>query len=182
MLLRHDLNEDKYLYLNNDSFKIRIFKLRKVITMKTLVVYYSRTGTTDKVAKQIASQTDADIFELATKLKFPTDMSATSDLSKEQYQTNKFPELIEFPNIAEYDRVLIGSPIWNGQLSTPIVSYLKQQVFTTQTVAGFCTSMGSVGDSEQQFSQLAQSDKIKTGLFLDSGVVSDVEISQWLSR
>lgn len=150
--------------------------------MKTLVVYYSRTGTTEKVAKQIASQSNTDIFKLATKVKFPTDMSATSDLSKKQYQTNEFPELVEIPKIAEYDRVLIGSPIWNGQLATPIVSYLNQQVFNIQSVAGFCTSMGSVGEAKSQFSQIAQADKIKSGLFLDSGVVSDVEINQWLSR
>lgn len=68
---------------------------------KTLIIYYSRTGNTASIARQIAQVINADVFELNTKDAFPKDMSATADVAIKQYQSGQLPELVEPPHVKQ---------------------------------------------------------------------------------
>ena len=94
--------------------------------MKKLFIYYSLTGNGDKIAKYLKEKY-IDIIKVKPK----------KELSKNrvlQILTGGFlaginykDELIDFnPNINDYDELIIGSPIWNGRLSTPINAVLDK--------------------------------------------------------
>ena len=111
---------------------------------RPLVVYYSFSRNTEAVAKRIAARTDADLYEVRTKKAYPDNPYATSAISVGERATGKLPELIgDFPDLARYDIIFVGSPIWNANMATPMDNYLKQTDFTGKTVVPFSTSMGS---------------------------------------
>lgn len=62
-------------------------------TGKTLVVYFSRTGTTENVAEQIATLTGADLFRVERKEPYPSDYTPTTEVAREEKAANARPEL-----------------------------------------------------------------------------------------
>ena len=108
---------------------------------KTLVVYYSRTGTTRKVAEYIRERLAADIDEIIDKKnrKGPLGwLMAGKDAG------SKSLTVIEEPSIdpSGYDLVVIGSPVWNDTVSAPIRTYITEFKDRFHQVALFTTQDG----------------------------------------
>ena len=114
--------------------------------MKTLVVYYSRTGTTKKVAEEIRVKLGCDIEEIIdTK-----DRSGIVGYLKSgrdamyKHLTEIKPQI---KNPADYDLVIIGTPVWAWNISTPIRTYLTENKDKLKNVAFFATQGGAGADS-----------------------------------
>jgi flavodoxin len=92
--------------------------------MKSLVVYYSRTGTTKKVAEIIAQKIDADIEEIIDK---KSRKGVLGFLSGGKDAVTKAATSIEEPkkNPDDYDIVVIGTPVWAGTMAPAIRTYLN---------------------------------------------------------
>jgi flavodoxin len=126
--------------------------------MKTLVVFYSRTGTTKKVAEAIAEKTGADLEEIKDTVDRGGAMGylrSGRDAMKKRL-TNLEPVL---KNPADYDLVVIGTPIWGWNVSAPVRTYLTEQKEkflpeADKKVAFFCT-MGGSGD-KNAFSEMGK--------------------------
>jgi len=147
---------------------------------QTLIIYYSRTGNTASIARQIAQIIGADVFELNTKDAFPKDMSVTADVAIKQYQSGQLPELVETPTLSSYQRILIGSPVWNGKLATPIARYLQETQFSQQQVGLFCSSVGQAANVTTK--GIKGTTKILPTLFLVGSVVTADQVNQWLVK
>lgn len=108
--------------------------------MKILVAYYSRTGKTRNVARDIASKLSADIDEIIDKKK-RAGIAAFFEASKDAQKENltELEEIKKDP--AEYDLIIIGTPIWDDTVSTPVRSYLfKYKERFPGKIAFFTTS------------------------------------------
>lgn len=107
--------------------------------MKKLVVYYSRTGTTRKVAEEIAKSTKCDIDEITDNIKRAGPIGyircgkEAMKKSLPKINTNKDPR--------GYDLVMIGTPIWGWNMASPVRSYISKNKF--KEVAFFATQGGS---------------------------------------
>lgn len=115
-------------------------------TGKTLVVYYSRTGTTETVAKQIASLLGADLFKVERKEPYPDDYTATTEVAKEEKEANARPELATYlprDTVAAYDTIFFGFPIWWGTAPMPMLSFLNFYDLGGKNIYTFCTSGSS---------------------------------------
>lgn len=113
---------------------------------KTLVVFYSRTGTTKKVGNQIAEKLGADIEEI----KDTVDRSGAKGylISGRDAMKKRLTELAPLKfNPADYDLVIIGTPVWAWNMSSPIRTYLEENKGGFKKTAFFCT-MGGTGDSK----------------------------------
>lgn len=116
--------------------------------MKTLVTYFSPTGTTAKVAQQLASATNADLFEIA-----PAQPYSSADLDwtdKQSRSTIEMQDSTSRPAIAKkvddmsrYDVVYIGFPIWWYTAPTIINTFIESYDWQDQQVILFATSGGS---------------------------------------
>ena len=109
--------------------------------MKSLLVYYSRTGTTKKVAGAISDLTDCDIEEIIDE----KDRSGILGfLNSGQESFRKKPASIKRMNKdpSKYDLVIIGTPTWLGNISSPVRAYLVLKKDAIKNVAFFCTSAG----------------------------------------
>ena len=122
---------------------------------KVLVAYFSRPGenynvgtvsegNTAKLAKEIASQTGGDIFEIKPVHPYPSDYREMLAIAQQEAAEDARPEIAgTVENMAGYDTVYIGYPIWNGDLPKIVVNFLESYDFTGKTVYPFCTHEGS---------------------------------------
>ena len=124
--------------------------------MKTLIIYYSWSGNTKRVAEKIRDEVkNSDLVEIKVSAgTFSTDMYETNDIFKEQIETNQLPQIdLAKLNYQEYDLILIGSPVWSGMPASPIKSFLNelQRVNYSGKVASFFTDAGQDGNYDQTF-------------------------------
>lgn len=111
---------------------------------KSLVVYYSLSGNTQRIARRLAEKINADLYEIRTINTYPSNYREVADVSRRERNSGNLPEIInDFPNLTEYNTIYIGGPIWNGCMPTPLERYLELMDFTGKTVIPFSTSMGS---------------------------------------
>jgi len=114
--------------------------------MKTLIAYYSRTGVTAKVSKDLQKEFSADIEEI----KDIKDRSGIVGWIKSLYDAIKgIPAKIKpiDKDPSEYDTVIIGTPIWASTMASPILTYITENKAKFKNIAFFCTC-GSSGYEE----------------------------------
>lgn len=121
--------------------------------MKTLVAYYSRTGTTKKVALEIANKLGAEIEEIKDTV---NRSGVKGYLVSGRDAMKKRLTVLEATskNPADFDLVIIGTPIWGWNMSVPVRTYITEQKNNFQKVAFFCT-MGGTGD-DKAFAEMEQ--------------------------
>ena len=153
---------------------------------KVLVVYFSAQGHTDRIAREIANNLNATVFEIEPKNEYTSDdlnySNKNSRVSKEHDDESlRNVELVSdnVPDFDSYDTVLIGYPIWWGIAAWPVDTFVKNNDFTGKTVIPFCTSASSgLGESGKNLASLAG-----TGNWLDghrfSSSASSENIKEW---
>lgn len=161
----------------------------KVDLGKTLVVYFSATGNTERVAKYIASDADADIFEVTPSDPYTDDdLDWTNDDSRvsREHEDESLRDVklstTKVKNWDDYDTVFIGYPIWWGIAAWPMNTFVEANDFSGKTVIPFCTSSSSgLGDSATRLQKLAKGGDWQDGMRFSEGASED-EVSDWISE
>jgi len=117
-------------------------------TMKSLVAYFSTTGTTETVAKDLAAVAKADLFEIEPAQKYTSadlDWNNENSRSSIEMKDKKSRPAIKnnVQNIAQYDIIYIGFPIWWYTAPTIINTFIESHDLKGKTVVFFATSGGS---------------------------------------
>ncbi len=115
---------------------------------KTLVAYFSASGTTARVAKELAQAADADLYEIKPAVPYTKAdlnwMDKKSRSSVEMNDKSSRPALADqYVYIAAYDTILLGFPIWWYVAPTIINSFLERYDFSGKKIVLFATSGGS---------------------------------------
>lgn len=146
---------------------------------KTLVVYFSATGTTKGVAEKIAAATNADTYEiLAAQTYTEADLNwndKNSRTTKEQNDKSVRPEIgSDKVNLDGYSTIFIGYPIWWGEEPRIMDTFVESYDFSGKTLIPFCTSGGSgIGSSGTNLADNAKSGNWLEGERLSNS--SDIE-------
>lgn len=130
---------------------------------KAVVVYFSGSGNTKRVAELVANETGAAIFELVPKNPYTEDdlnwRDENSRVQKEHNDTslqNIELNSTSVPDWDSYDTVLFGYPLWWREAAWPVNSFVKSNDFSGKTVIPFCTSTSDgIGDSGSKLAQMA---------------------------
>lgn len=157
---------------------------------KSLVIWFSATGNTAKVAQEILAQTGADSFELV-----PAEPYTAADLdynkddcraNREQNDANARPALAgELPDGSEYDTVYLGFPIWWGTMPRIINTLLDACDFGGKTIWPFCTSGSSGISTAVSAIRNAEPDaEVKDGLRLSGSAAAScaADVANWLGN
>ncbi len=155
---------------------------------KTLVVYYSATGSTKAVAETIANTLGADLFEITPVEPYTSnDLDWTNDNSRVSLEHNDeskrdVPLTETTPeNWEDYDTVFIGYPIWWAIAAWPVNNFVTGNDFTGKTVIPFCTSSSSgLGRSGELLADMAGTGDWLEGERFSSGASSS-EIESWVN-
>lgn len=155
---------------------------------KTLVVYYSATGSTKAVAETIANTAGADLFEITPVDPYTSDdLNWTDDNSRVSVEHNDeskrdVPLTKTTPDHwADYDTVFIGYPIWWGIAAWPVNNFVKGNDFSGKTVIPFCTSTSSgLGQSGDLLADMAGTGNWQDGERFSSGAPSS-KVESWVN-
>lgn len=110
---------------------------------KTLVAYFSRSGNTRVIAGQIHRTYDAPLFEIVPARAYPEDYLETVALATRERDAGVRPPLkATIPDLARYDTIFLGFPIWGETAPPPIRSFLAAHDFKGKTVIPFITHGG----------------------------------------
>lgn len=157
------------------------------VSTKTLVVYFSCTGTTELVAEYITEILGADSYQIV-----PENPYTEADLAyytngradQEQDDPDARPAISGgVENMDAYDTIILGYPIWHGQAPRIISTFLESYDFSGKTIVPFCTSHSSgVGSSADNLHSLcAESVEWRDGKRFESGV-SKESVQKWIEE
>lgn len=155
---------------------------------KSLVVYFSATGNTERVAQMIADETGADIFELEPSDPYTADDLDWTDPSSRVNAEHENEALRDITliqdtvdNWDDYDTVYIGYPIWWGIAAWPVDGFVEANDFSGKTVIPFATSSSSgMGESGALLADLAGTGDWQEGMRF-SGGADAADVQAWLS-
>ena len=157
-------------------FIILISLTSQIDPSKTLIIYFSRAGenysvgtvekgNTEKMVEYITKVTNIKTFKIIPKAAYPTNYQETLTRANQEKNSNARPE-IEDPltNIDDYDTILLGYPIWHGNLPNIVMTQLEDLDFNGKTIYPFNTHEGSgAGSSISDIKNSAPDAEVKGG-------------------
>ncbi len=152
--------------------------------MKGLVAYFSATGTTEKVAKNLAKATNSDLFEIIPKQKYTDeDLDWTNQNSRSSIEMKNLsfrPEIVnKIDNLKDYNCLFLGFPIWWYREPTIVDTFLEQYDFSNIKIIPFATSGGSgMGSIKENILHIAKNAIVEDGKRFYSNVSVD-ELKNW---
>ena len=154
---------------------------------KTLVAYFSASGTTAKVAKKMAETIGADLFEIKPEIPYSgADLNWQNKNSRSSVEMNdrsSRPAIaVKAADMLQYDVVFVGFPVWWYREPSIIDTFMESYDFAGKTVIPFATSGGSgLGDSAVNMQKLAKGAKVVNGKRF-SGSASAEELKAWAGQ
>ena len=153
---------------------------------KSLVVYFSWSGNTEKVAKEIQSETGSDIFEIVPATPYSDDYNTVVDQAKKEQRNNARPEIKDnINNLNDYDTIYVGFPNWWGDMPMILYTFFDNYDLSGKTVALFCTSGGSgLSKTVNEVKELEPNATVTKGLHIGSSDASSPKsyVVDWLDE
>lgn len=113
---------------------------------KTLIVYYSYTGNTRKIANQLKDKIGGDITEIETVVSYEGDYNSVVEQGQEEIKSGYKPEIKQLSvMINEYDTIILGTPVWWYTVAPAVLTFLSENDFTNKTIIPFATNGGWIG-------------------------------------
>lgn len=155
-------------------------------SIKSIVVYFSHSGNTEKIAEAIAEKTNSDVFEIETVEEYPSDYNTVVDLAKKEQNKQARPELSgQITSLADYDLIYLGYPNWWGDMPMAVYSFLDQYDLSNKSIAPFCTHGGSgLSATDKKIQNEEKQATVLEGLALrvSGRNNSSKTIEKWLGR
>ena len=121
--------------------------------MKTLIVYYTLEGNTHYAAKKIASQLDADVLRVKPVKTYPRKGFRKFLWGGKSAVMAETPELEPYTfDASAYDRIVFGFPVWAGNVTPPLRTFIKENDLSGKRFAAFACQSGA--GAEKAFEKL----------------------------
>lgn len=157
--------------------------------MKKLIIFYSYTGNTKKIANIIKEKLNCDILELEPLKPFSTNYDEVVN----EYQNNSINKEVEIKDIKtdldNYDEFIIGTPVWWYTISPVITKFLKKYKLENKIIYPFATNAGWLGHTFKDFNKLCLNNNIKDGMNIvfDSNdlnklLTTEEKINDWIKK
>ena len=150
---------------------------------KILVAYFSASGVTEKVAKELAKAEGADLFQICPETPYTKeDLDWTNKQSRSTLEMQDLdcrPAVCgKVENMEQYDVVFVGFPIWWGREPSVVDTFLTSYDFKSKFIIPFCTSGGSdIGNTADRIRELTCAN-VDEGKRL-GGTVSEEDLKLW---
>lgn len=157
--------------------------------MKKIVIYYSYTGNTEKIATLIAEKLNCDILKLEPNIPYSSDYQTVVDGEKDNDKQVRTIEIKEInKNINDYDEIIIGSPVWWYTITPVIRTFLKENDLSGKTIIPFATNAGWLGDTFKEIKKICKNSYVKNEMniifksYTDILITSMDEINEWVDK
>jgi flavodoxin len=168
------------------AWTVRLAQAQQRSNNRTLVAYLSRSGNTRVIAGQLRRRYNADLFEIRTAVPYPEDYEETVEQARLQRDAAATPELAErVADIARYETVFLGFPIWGEALPAPLRTFLTTHDLSGKAVVPFITHGGyGPGSAPQTLADLAPRARLVEAFVLECDQERDTlnRVSAWLQK
>lgn len=154
----------------------------------SIIIYFSRSGNTENLAKIVQDQTNADILELTISNPYPEDYNESVARADQERENEEYPEInTDIPDLSQYDRVYLGYQTWSMTLSNPIISFLINygELLNEKEIYSFSSNAGyGEGNSIERMQELLPNSTIEESFSIqDEEIISSQdEIADWLGQ
>lgn len=151
-----------------------------------LIVCYSYSGKTRRIAEMIQEQTGGRLVRIYPRQPYPSDFERLLVQVKREIRTETRPLLLPVDEKAdEYDVIFAGTPNWCGTIAPPLAAWLSENDLAGKTVLPFFSHCGGEDRGmEQAFRDLCPGAKIGSGLYVLENGSEDLQgrILTWLKQ
>ena len=151
-----------------------------------LVVYFSHSGNTYKIANLIHQEVGGTIHEIQPEVPYPNSYNAVVDQAKKEIQAGYKPALQSTPDhIESYDTIFVGSPNWWSTIAPPVATFLSEYDLSGKTIVPFCThGGGGLGRIGKDIAELCPQSTILSSfeIYASGTGNAQTEVSAWLSK
>ena len=151
-----------------------------------LVVYFSRSGNTRKIANLIHQEVGGTIHEIRPKVPYPNSYDAVVDQAQKEIQAGYKPALQStLDHIESYDTVFVGSPNWWSTIAPPVATFLSEYDLSGKTIVPFCThGGGGLGRIGRDIAKLCPQSTILSSFEIYGSRTGNAQakVSAWLSK
>ena len=149
--------------------------------MKPLIVYYSYSGITRRLAEDIALITDGNLRELKPQKSYSFSYNTAVKEARAEIEKGYCPPLLQGAEpIEDTDVIFVGSPNWLKTFAPPVLSFLRAVDLSGKTIIPFCThGGGGFGRMIEDYKKECKNSTIKDGIAL-RGDYSFDELRKWL--
>lgn len=152
---------------------------------KKLLVYYSYTNNTKKLAEEFQKELGCDIAEIEPIVPYSDDYETVVNQGKEEAESGYEPAIKETSvNIDEYDTIILGMPVWWYTFAPPVKTFLNEYNFDDKTIIPFATNGGWIGHTFKDIEKMCPNSKVINPMNIkfskDTMKTSSEEIENWL--
>ena len=156
--------------------------------MNKLIVYFSYTNNTRRIANKIKDKLNCDILEIKTKIPYSDDYQTVVDDEQNSEASNHLPEIEDINiDLSKYDEIILGTPVWWYRPVPAIRTFLTQNDLKGKTIKPFATNAGWLGKTFKEIKSLCPNSNVEEGMnivfesYSDKLVTSEKEIEDWIN-
>lgn len=155
--------------------------------MKALILYYSYSGNTKKIAEMIQSKIGGDMLEITTKTPYTGSYNDVVEQGHTEVKKGFKPEITpENISIADYDTIVLGTPVWWYTYAPAVNTLISSLDFSGKTIYPFATNGGWLGHTFEDIKKNCKNADVKDGLniyFSSKNLrTPEKEISAWIDK
>lgn len=155
--------------------------------MKPIVIYYSHSGNTRRVAEKLAAATGADLAEIRTVRPYTGSYDDVVEQGRREIDSGFLPELRPLDvDLSRYDTVILGTPVWWYTFAPAINSFLHSADLAGKTVYPFATNGGWLGHTFRDMERVCNGACVQAGLNIrfngSRQLTANADIRRWAER
>lgn len=150
---------------------------------KSIIIYYSQSGVTRKIAEKIQKVTGSDIYEITSDRQYDSDMWKAYEEAKAEIASGNMPNLCgALPELKRYRKVYLGGPVWGGAPANPMKTFLKQVDFHGAHVIPFWTFYDYEGSYEKDIINACSNAKPLSGIGITNQLIHSGRLYEELMK
>lgn len=157
--------------------------------MNKLIVYFSYTGNTKKIANMIKDNLNCDILEIKTIIPYSEDYDTVVNDEQNSEASNHLPEIQNINiDLSKYDEIILGTPVWWYRPVPAIRTFLTQNDLSGKVIKPFATNAGWLGRTFKEINALCPNSKVYNGMnivfesYSDKLVTKSQDIEKWIKE
>jgi flavodoxin len=153
---------------------------------KILIIYFTRTGNTEKIANYINKATNIEKFKIEPKTEYPSSYDETLTIARNEQSSNSRPEINNpLTDVSKYDIILLGYPLWYSHLPNIVMTQLELLNLNNKKIYPFNTHGSSgIGSSVNDIKNIVSGASVNNGFPIQQKNVenSKEDVNEWLDN
>ena len=157
--------------------------------MNKLILYFSYTGNTRKIANKLKEKLNCDILEIKTVVPYSEDYDTVVNDEQNSEASNHLPEIQDIAiDLSKYDEIILGTPVWWYRPVPAIRTFLTQNDLSGKKIKPFATNAGWLGRTFKEIKKLCPNSEVTDEMnivfesYSDKLVTKESEIDNWISK